>query len=379
MTIYLDNSATSYPKPETVYQQADHAFRQLGANPGRGGHRMSLEAARLVLEAREAAADFLGVDDAARVVFTSGATESINLALFGLLQPGDKVVTTSMEHNAVARPLRALADSGVQVTRVLASPCGTVQPEAIRQACDDETRLVAMTHCSNVTGSVQPIEEVAAFCRQNGILLLVDAAQSAGLLPIDVAATGIDLLAVAGHKSLFGPPGIGLLCVAPGLELKPLIYGGTGSLSHFDEQPAELPERFESGTLNTPGLAGLLAGIEFVREQGLEVVREKEQALVAELIDGLRAIDRITVYGPDSCQSHGGAVSFNCADLDPAEIGFRLDNEYDIMVRVGLHCAPDAHRTIGSFPRGTVRVSPGFFNTSGDIGKLLDAVRKIAG
>ncbi len=379
MTIYLDNSATSLPKPEAVYRAVDHAFRNLGANPGRGGHRLSLESARLVLDAREAAADFFGVDDAARVIFTSGATESLNLALFGALKPGDRVVATSMEHNAVIRPLSALENRGVIVSRVRADNTGLVSVDAIREACADAPRMVVMTHCSNVTGTVQPVADVAAFCREKGILLLVDAAQSAGLLPISVGDTGIDLLAVAGHKGLYGPPGTGLLCVGPGVELQPLVYGGTGSQSHLDAQPVDLPERFESGTLNTPGIAGLLAGIRFIDETGLDAIRSREQELVAELISGLQSIDRLTVYGPARYTEHGGAVSFNCADLDPAEIGFRLDREYDIMVRVGLHCSPDAHRTIGTFPRGTVRVSPGYFSTPEDIGRLIDALKVITG
>lgn len=379
MTIYLDNSATSFPKPEAVYQAVNDTFRNLGANPGRGGHRMSLESARLTFEAREAVARFFDIDDASRIVFTSGATESINLALFGLLQSGDRVVTTSMEHNAVTRPLRALGDNGVEVVRAAAGSDGFVSPEAIFDACDQPTRLVVMTHCSNVTGTVQPVEEVSAFCRENGILLLVDAAQSAGILPLSLRETAIDLLAVAGHKTLFGPPGTGILYIAPGLQLKPLIYGGTGSLSQFDRQPEELPERFESGTPNTPGIAGLMAGLNFLEETGLAAVRQKEQDLVAELIDGLESIPGLTVYGPDNYTRHGGAVSFNFDEHDPAEVGYRLDNEFDIMVRVGLHCAPDAHRTIGSFPRGTVRVSPGYFNTSNDITRLLDALKGIAG
>ena len=380
MTIYLDNSATSFPKPESVYRSVDQAFRTLGANPGRGGHRMSLESARMVLEAREAAAALLDVEDAARIVFTSGATESLNLALFGVLQPGDRMVTTSMEHNAVVRPLRALADRGVKVAKVQADVTGRVSAEAIRQACaEGKPRMVVMTHCSNVTGTVQPIEEVGAFCRDNGILLLVDAAQSAGLLPLSVRTAGIDLLAVAGHKSLYGPPGIGLLCVAPGLQLTPLIYGGTGSLSHLEAQPDDLPERYESGTLNTPGIAGLLAGLRFLEEIGPEALRAREQALLKQLVDGLEEISGLTVYGPHDVALHGGAVSFNCAALDPAEIGFRLDHDYGIMVRVGLHCAPDAHRSIGTFPRGTVRVSPGYFNTPDDIARLLEALQNIIG
>ncbi|PLX98476.1 MAG: cysteine desulfurase [Desulfuromonas sp.] len=377
MSIYLDNSATSFPKPEAVYRAVDHAFRNYGANPGRGGHRMSVESARMVFDAREALADFFAVDDSARIILTSGATESINLALFGLLGSGDRVVTTTMEHNSVLRPLHALQDRGVVVEKVSADPSGTIAAADIIAACRKPTRLVVMTHCSNVTGSVQPVEQVAAYCRDNDILLLVDAAQSAGLLPISLRESGIDLLATAGHKGLMGPPGVGVLYVKPGLQLEPLIYGGTGTLSQSGAQPAEMPERFESGTLNTPGIAGLLAGVQYLNEIGLASVREHEQSLLQLLLDGLGSLDDVAIYGSSDVANHGGAVSFNCKNFDPAEIGFRLDNEYDIMVRVGLHCAPDAHRTIGSFPRGTVRVSPGYYNSTDDIEKLVDALGQI--
>jgi cysteine desulfurase/selenocysteine lyase len=382
MAIYLDNAATTFPKPESVYQAIDRTLRQLGVNPGRGSYQLALDAGRLVLEVRETVADFFHIPDASRIVFTANATEAINLALFGLLMPGERVVTSTMEHNAVSRPLHVLATRGVEVLRVPADHAGRVSPAAIREAATAggrRARMVVLTHCSNVTGTIQPVEEIGPWCRREGILFLVDAAQSAGILPIDVEAMGIDLLAAPGHKSLFGPPGTGLLYVAEGLQPTPLIYGGTGGNSESPMMPEDLPERLESGTLNTPGLAGLLAGIEYVRQEGLERIHHHKTALLDQLLRGLRSLPGIRICGPTKAEHHGGAVSFNLVGRDPAEIGFLLDESYGICVRTGLHCAPDAHRTIGTLPSGTIRVSPGLFNTSADIEALLTALETIIG
>ncbi len=376
-SVYLDNSATSYPKPESVYRAVDHALRHVGANPGRGGHRPTLEAARLLFEVRETAAQFVHARDPERIAFTSGATEAINIALFGLLAPGDRVVTSTMEHNAVTRPLRVLQERGVQIVKVPADARGFLHPAAVREACTDETRMVVLSHCSNVTGTVQPIEEIGPWCRRRGILFLVDAAQSAGLFPLNVEAMGIDLLAVPGHKGLMGPPGTGFLYAHEGVNPLPLTYGGTGAHSHSDLPPVRLPESLESGTLNTPGLAGLKAGIDFLIEQG-GAIRDHEKALMAQLMDGLRTIDGIELYGPLDPLFHGGALSFNLIDRDPSEVGFLLDHQHGIAVRAGLHCAPDAHRTIGTFPRGTVRVSPGCFNTVEEIDYFVASVAAVA-
>ena len=377
MPIYLDNAATSFPKPSQVTEAVEKTLRLNAANPGRGGHQLSLQAGRLVMECRETVARFFGVRDAARIAFTANATEAINLGLFGTLQPGDRVVTTSMEHNAVVRPLRALSDCGVAVVRVTADPLGVVDPEAVKQACATGTRLLVMNHCSNVTGTLQAIDELGPWCRKHGIIFMVDAAQSAGIFPIHVEEMAIDLLAVPGHKSLLGPPGTGFLYVRPGLDLRPLLYGGTGNFSQSSTQPEEMPERLESGTLNTIGLAGLKAGIEFLEATGLDQVRSHEQELLGRLIDGLSCLDRVTLYGPLGTARHGGALSFNLKNLDPSMLGFRLDREYGICCRVGLHCAPEAHGTIGTFPEGTVRLSPGYFNTVEDIDKTLQAIREI--
>jgi len=378
MTLYLDNAATSFPRPEAVYRAVDTTLRQVGASPGRGGYRLALEASRLVFEVREQLAAFFAIPDASRLAFTSGCTEAINLALFGALAPGDRVVTTGMEHNAVCRPLRALAARGVEVVTVAPDGEGRVSAEDLRRACRPGTRMLAMTHASNVTGTVQPLEEVGPWCRAQGILVLVDAAQSAGLLEIDVEALGIDLLALAGHKGLFGPPGTGALYVREGVELRPLIYGGTGSDSESPEPPRQMPERFESGTLNTPGIAGLGAGIDFIREQGLANLAARKRGQVAALLEGLARIPRVRLFGPRDAARHAGAISFVLEGVDPSETGFRLDQEYAIACRVGLHCAPEAHRAIGTFPTGTVRVSPGFSTSPGDIEHFLAAVTDLA-
>jgi cysteine desulfurase family protein len=377
MPIYLDNAATSFPKPSQVTEAVERTLRLNAANPGRGGHQLSIQAGRLVMECREIVARFFGVADAARIAFTANATEAINLGLFGALQPGDRVVTTSMEHNAVVRPLRALSDQGVEVVRVMGDSCGFVEPTAIRQACLPGTRMLVMNHCSNVTGTLQVIEEIGPWCRKQGIIFMVDAAQSAGIFPICVEEMAIDLLAVPGHKSLFGPTGTGFLYVRPGLELRPLLYGGTGNFSQSETQPIEMPERLESGTLNTIGLAGLKAGLEFLESVGLEHVRSHEQEMLTQLIDGLTRLDGVTLYGPLDSARHGGALSFNIKNLDPSMLGFRLDREYGICCRVGLHCAPEAHDTIGTLPEGTVRLSPGYFNSVADIEQTLAAIRAI--
>jgi len=264
------------------------------------------------------------------------------------------------------------------VFKVPAGPQGFVAPEAIKRACQEKTRLVVLTHCSNVTGTLQPVEEIGPWCRREGILFLVDAAQSAGLCAIDVEAMGIDLLAVPGHKGLMGPPGTGLLYVRAGLELQPLIFGGTGGNSHSDLPPEAMPERLEAGTLNTCGLAGLLAGVEFLLRERVAAVRAHEAALLARMIAGLREIPEVELYGPLDSRFHGGALSFNLVERDPAEVGFLLERDHGILCRVGLHCAPDAHRTIGTFPRGTVRVSPGYFTTPEEIDALVAAVTAIA-
>lgn len=378
MAIYLDNAATSHPKPEAVYRAADRTLRELGASPGRGGYRAALEAGRLLFETRLAAARLFGIADAARVIFTASATEALNLAIFGLLNPGDRVVTTSMEHNAVLRPLELLRRRGVQVTKVAADRHGFVHPASIQAACAEGPRLLVLGHCSNVCGTRQAIEEIGPWCRKQGILLLVDAAQSAGLFDLDVETMAIDLLAAPGHKGLFGPPGTGLLYVRDGLQLRPLVVGGTGGDSTAPLPPSQLPEGLESGTANTPGLAGLKAGIEFLLNTGINCIRRHELALIHTLRRELPAIPGLRLHGAATMNRQGAALSFTIAGQDPAAIAFFLDRDHAICTRAGLHCAPDAHRSLGTFPQGTVRLSPGWFNTEQDIEYLLSALTELA-
>ncbi|MBJ6727530.1 aminotransferase class V-fold PLP-dependent enzyme [Geomesophilobacter sediminis] len=376
MSVFLDNAATSFPKPEAVYRAMDSMMREVGVAPGRGSYSQAIAAARLVFDARRALAAFFGVADSSRLVFTHSATESLNLAVSGLLKPGDHVVSTSMEHNALLRPLLLARSRGVEVSFVAAGRNGVVSAADVAAALRPTTRLVALAHASNVTGTVQPVAEIAREAKRCGALVLVDAAQTAGYLPIDVAELGIDLLAAPGHKGLFGPPGTGILAVAPGVDLDPLVVGGTGGNSGSGEQPTEMPERYESGTINTPGIAGLGAGVEFVRQTGIEAIRKKSGELTGQLLEGMRGIAGLQLYGTDAPE-RVGVISFTMEGKDPAIIGFQLDRSYDIAVRVGLQCAPDVHKTIGTYPAGTIRVSPGFFNTPEDIEHFLKALREL--
>lgn len=376
--IYLDNAATSQPKPEAVYLQTLKALR-CGGNAGRGGHNASLAADRLIFETREALADFFGIADSSRIVFSLNATTAINTALFGLLKPGDRVVTSSMEHNAVARPLRRLADLGVEVVKVQANGQGLVDPQRLKAACSTSpTRMLVLNHCSNVNGQLQTISGLGDFCRQQNILFMLDGSQSAGSFPLAIEAEKIDLYAVPGHKNLLGPAGTGLLYVRPGLQLAPLTFGGTGANSHSNLPPEMMPERFESGTQNLSGIAGLLAAVEFLQEQGITSLRKKVEVHLQRIIDGLQNLGGIRLFVADALARQGDAISFCIDDIDPAEVGFRLDHEFGICVRVGLHCAPEAHRTLGTFPQGTIRVSPGVFTRADEIETFLDAVGKIS-
>lgn len=378
MSIYLDNAATSYPKPETVYTAVDRALRDVAGSAGRGGHRGGISAARTLLEARESLAALFGINDSSRLVFTHSATESLNLALSGFLKPGDHVVTTSMEHNSMARPLYLASMKGVEVTWVDADSRGLVASDDIAAAIRPDTTLIAVTHCSNVTGTIQPVSAIGRIAKTRNIAFLVDAAQSAGGIPIDVREMHLDLLAAPGHKCLMGPPGTGFLYIAEGVNLDPLLLGGTGTSSASLEQPGELPERFESGTQNTPGIAGLLAGADFVSSIGIERIAAHESELVRQIISGLCSIQGATVYGPGADTPRGSVVSFTLEGVDPSRAGFLLDHEFGISVRTGLHCAPKAHSTIGTYPTGTIRVSPGWFNVSQDIDSFLEATEQIA-
>jgi cysteine desulfurase family protein len=375
--MYLDNAATSFPKPECVYQTLDTFMRNSAANPGRSGHRMAVAADLAIASARQRLARLLNAPDPRRITWTAHCTGALNLALKGFLRPGDHVVTTQLEHNSVARPLHALEEQGVAVTRV-ACPSGQFDPAAFLSEIRPETRLVALTHASNVTGAVLPVADLAAECRKRGVRILVDAAQTAGVLPIDVRAWELDLVAMPGHKSLFGPPGTGTLYIREGLELNPLLEGGTGSQSERDEQPEALPDRFEAGTLNSAGIAALGAALEWILATGTDQIRAREEALVAQLWHGLAEIDGITLYGPPPGPDRVAVVSFNLPGWEPTDVAAVLDESFDVQCRPGLHCSPWAHRSLGTFPSGTVRFSPGYFNTPDEIDAAIDAVRQLA-
>ena len=376
--IYFDNAATSWPKPPGVRAALNEYFGEASGNPGRSGHRMSVAAARIVENAREALAELFNANDPSRIVFTHNATHALNLALYGLLRPGAHVVTTGTEHNSVMRPLRHFEGLGVESTVIACTPEGRLDLEAVRRAIRHDTRLLVTTHASNVTGALNPLAELAALAREKNILYLVDAAQTAGAVPIDVQAIDVDLLAFTGHKGLLGPTGTGGLYIREGLALAPLMRGGTGSDSAHETQPEFLPDAHESGTLNLAGIAGLGAAVRFLLDIGIEAVRTHEQTLIAQFLTGASEISGLTVYGPKDTALRCGLVSFNLAGALPSEVGLILDQSFGIMARTGLHCAPSAHRTLGTFPTGTVRFSFGWYNTPGEVRKGLEALREIA-
>jgi cysteine desulfurase/selenocysteine lyase len=380
MTTYLDNAATSFPKPESVYAAMDRCARSDLANPGRAGHKMAVAAERLLDDARHRLNQFFNGKDPNRFVFTLNGTDALNIAFKGLLNPGDHVVTTDLEHNSVSRPLRALEIAGtISLTRVAADGGGTVDPDAIRNAFTPKTRLVAVTHASNVLGTVQPVAEIGKLVRERDLLCLVDAAQTAGVVPIDVHAMNIDLLAFPGHKSLLGPTGTGALYVGPRATLRPWREGGTGGDSSSETQPKEFPYYLEGGTPNVLGIAGLIAGIQYVEERGLGVIHRHEVELVERLCRRLAEIEGITVFGHHDPARRVGTVSFRSEVLPATELGGILDQAFDVAVRPGLHCAPYIHRALGTFPDGTVRASPGPFNTADDMDRLASAVAEIVG
>jgi len=379
--IYLDNAATSFPKPEAVIQAMTAFMREVGGNPGRSGHRLSIEAGRVVFEAREKIAALFGVGDSSRVIFGQNATEAINLGLNGLLRRGDHVITTSMEHNSVMRPLRALEKEGLEITVAPCSREGFLDPAEIRKAVKKNSRMVVLNHASNVVGTLLPLEPVGEICRNRGILFLVDAAQTAGVIPIDLEKEKIDLLAFTGHKALFGPQGTGGLVIGRRVDektLQPLKRGGTGSRSEREEQPDFLPDLCESGTPNAVGLAGLKAGLDFVLETGIETIRRHEAHLTGCLVRGLQKIPRVKIYGPADEEKQVGTVSFNIQGASPSDVGLILDEQFGILSRIGLHCAPAAHKTIGTFPEGTIRFGLSYLNTKDEIDKALQAVSSIA-
>jgi len=389
-TVYFDNAATSWPKPKSVIRAMQDFFVKGGGNPGRSGHGRSIGAARIVVQTRELLARLINVRDSSKIVFTKNATEALNIAIYGLTRQGGHIVTSSMEHNSVMRPLTDLQTHGREVTVVGAHAAGTVTPDDIARALRENTCLVVLTHASNVTGSVNDIAGIGSICRDRGVPLLIDAAQTVGCVPIDVEAMSIDFLAFSGHKGLLGPQGTGGLYIGSERLSEPLMRGGTGSLSDREEQPDFFPDRFESGTLNGIGIAGLGAGVGYVLERGVTGIANHDGALLRVLLDELGHDRRFLLYGPLASGFakpekgigppilQTGVLSLNIAGLSPSKVGQVLDREFGIQTRIGLHCAPSAHRTIGTFPDGTVRLGWGPFNTIRHIMYVVRALRSIA-
>jgi cysteine desulfurase family protein len=379
MTVYLDNAATSFPKPECVYVALDTFARQSLANPGRAGHKMALAAERALDDCRHLLNQLFHGKEPARWVFTLNGTDALNMAFKGVLEDGDHVITSDLEHNSVSRPLRALELAGrISLTRLRSDTGGTIDPDEVRLAVTPKTRLVALTHASNVLGTVQPIAEAGRIAREGDVLFLVDAAQTAGVLPIDVQEMSIDLLAFPGHKSLMGPTGTGALYVGPRARLRPWREGGTGGDSSSETQPREYPYYLEGGTPNVLGVAGLAAGVRWVQQRGLAEIHRHEVELTERLWRRLDEMGGYAVLGHRDHARRVGTISFHSEVLPAAEVGGILDQAFDVAIRPGLHCAPYIHRAQATFPDGAIRVSPGPFNTSEDIDALANALAEIA-
>jgi len=376
--IYMDNAATSWPKPPGVSEAMEKCMRESAANPGRGSHEMAVRASRVLFEGRKALARLFRIHNPNDIAFTLNTTHALNQALMGYLRPGDHVITSTLEHNSVRRPLEALRRRiGIEVSYVKTNALGTVDLAELREEIRSTTRLIAVTHSSNLTGTITPLEEVGAIAKAKGVKLLVDAAQSAGVLDIDVGALGIDMLAFPGHKGLFGPQGTGGLYIHPDLELEPLMHGGTGSASESPEQPSARPDRYEAGTPNTVGIAGLTEGVKFVLKETTERIHARERALTVQLMEGLMAIPGVRLLGPGPETERTAIVSFLMEGLDPSEASFILDRQFGIAVRSGFHCTPLGHSSEGTTETGALRASPGYFTTESEIVSLIEAVRDI--
>lgn len=378
--IYADHAATTFPRLPEVAQSITSYLQEIGCSPGRGGYRRALDAARLVYETRVALGEMFHVPRPEQVIFTPSVTYSLNLLLKGLLKEGDHVIVSSMEHNAVIRPLsRLIRDRGIQVETLPCKPDGTLDPLQVRTALRGNTRLVALTHAANVTGTLLPVYEVGEILAGRDIFYAIDAAQTAGSEKVDFYELQCDFLAFTGHKGLLGPPGIGGLCVSErGADCTaPLVEGGTGSRSEDIDQPDFLPDKFESGTQNVPGIAGLAAGVRYLRADGVEETGRQKRELTAAFLAELREIPRIKVYGTQSADDATATISINIDGIDNGDLSFALEQAYGIMTRSGLHCSPMAHQTIGTFPQGTLRFSFGFGNTMADVRDIAAALREI--
>lgn len=374
--IYIDNAATSYPKPEGVYNEMIECMKNYAANPGRSSHDMAIRASSKIIEARERLTRLFNIGSPFNIIFTLNATHALNIGIRGVLKKGSHVISTVIEHNSVLRPLNYMSRNGVLVTLVGVDINGYVDIDSIKNEIRENTRLIVVNHASNVLGTIQNIREIGRLARENNIVFMVDASQSAGIVPIDVEKDNIDMLAFPGHKGLLGPQGTGGLYIRDGIEVEPFLCGGTGSNSDSMKQPDFMPDKFESGTLNTPGIAGLCEGLRFIEETGIENILRHETELTDYLLRELKKMEFIKIYGPLDANNRTAVISFNIDGIDCSEVGYLL-NKKGIAVRTGYHCAPIIHSIIGTNNAGTVRLSPGYFNTFDDIEKVIEAILEI--
>lgn len=375
--IYLDNGATSFPKPNQVLESFIEATNKYCGNPGRAGHDMAMKTAREIYRTRKTLAEFFNIEDANRLIFTKNCTEGINLALKGVLREGDHVVTTTMEHNAVVRTLDELEARGVEVTFIRCSKDGRLCIKDLQEGITSKTRMIVVTAASNVIGTKMPLEEIGRLALRKGILFMVDGAQGAGHMNIDVKKSHIDILAISGHKGLMGLQGTGAVYIREGIEVRPLICGGTGTKSMEEKQPDDFPEGFEAGTLNGPGIIALGTAVRYIKKIGVDVIALHENGLAKRLQEGLKRVDGVELYGPKDMNKKTAVVAFNIDGIDCEEVAAILNDEYGIAVRAGYQCSGKAHETMGTEKRGCVRVCPGFYTSEKDIDGLIVAIKNI--
>jgi len=375
---YLDNAATTFPKPREVLIQMLETYSRLGVSPGRGGYDLAVEASQFVEQTRQKAADFFGAPDPQRVIFTANATDALNLVIQGVLQPGDHAIATRLDHNSVLRPLEHLQQRGsIEYDLVPFDGKGFIDPHDVIARIRANTRLVILTHASNVIGTVQPVAEIARLCGEYGIPVVIDTAQSAGKIPVDMQNWGIAAVAFTGHKSLFAPTGIGGLIAAEDLDIRSTRFGGTGIESRSLTHTQSYPHRLEAGTINLMGIAGLSAGLDFIQAEGMEDIHQREMELLTLLRDGLARLTDVDLYCADDLDRHVAVLSANIRGMDPEDVGAILDGDFEIAVRIGLHCAPLVHEDLKTSPRGSVRFSLGRINTEADIDRAIAAMDQI--
>ena len=375
--IYLDSAATSYHKPDGVARAVAEAISHMG-NPGRGAHEASLDASRVVYGTREKMAGLFGVEEASQIVFTANSTESLNIAIQGLVDPGDHVITTVMEHNSVLRPLYLCQQRGVSLTILPFSAAGTVTPEAIEAVIRSNTRMIVCTHGSNLTGDLNDLEAIGRVCKKHHLLFVVDASQTAGVFPIQMDSMNIDVLCFTGHKSLMGPQGTGGMCVRKGVQIRPLLVGGSGIDSYSKIHPQVMPTALEAGTLNAHGIAGLSAALDFIKKVTPDVIRQREEELTRRFVSQIKSIPGVKLYGNYEQFPRAPILSLNILDYDSGEIADALAQDYGIMTRAGAHCAPLMHEALGTKSQGAVRFSFSYFNTEEEIEQAANAIRELA-